>query len=291
MNVACKFKVGFIMIEGFDCIVEDMLEYEIFLIVIALFLTCQYFFRSGTKRSPVIPAVSGSSALAATQLYRSSSFNSSGRSSAGDVEEMYSDGSLEDEVIDLTQKVIYPSRSLVSDILICTESASICFIFQYHHLEEKFTVLAENQSNVDDRYARSKQENIELSTKLFMLEEQMRDAEQRADERLREEQRRSKEAYSRLEREKELQIANYEIRLQALQKELDAAKTDGIRMKGQYEKERSERAHLSEKLLETERELCLLRDGNRKLIEDARSDRDALTLESIGSQQVSSELR
>jgi len=55
--------------------------------------------------------VTSSNALA-SQLYRTSSFHSSGRSSAGDGEEMYSDGSLEDEVIDLTQKVIAFNRLL-----------------------------------------------------------------------------------------------------------------------------------------------------------------------------------
>jgi len=51
------------------------------------------------------PAVASSNALA-NQLYRSSSYHSSGRSSAGDGEEMYSDSSLEGEVIDLNKKVI-----------------------------------------------------------------------------------------------------------------------------------------------------------------------------------------
>ncbi|KAG0728292.1 hypothetical protein GWK47_032777 [Chionoecetes opilio] len=41
----------------------------------------------------------------ASQLYRTSSF-SSGRSSAGDPEDMYSDGSLEEDVNDLSHKVI-----------------------------------------------------------------------------------------------------------------------------------------------------------------------------------------
>jgi hypothetical protein len=55
-----------------------------------------------TKRG--VPVVASSNALA-NQLYRSSSYHSSGRSSAGDGEEMYSDSSLEGEVIDLNKKV------------------------------------------------------------------------------------------------------------------------------------------------------------------------------------------
>lgn len=43
----------------------------------------------------------------ASQLYRTSSF-SSGRSSAADQEDMYSDASLEDDVLDLNHKVRLP---------------------------------------------------------------------------------------------------------------------------------------------------------------------------------------
>jgi hypothetical protein len=148
-------------------------------------------------------------------------------------------------------------------------------------------VLAENQSDVDDRYSRAKQENAELSTKLFMVEEQLRDVEQRGEEKLREEQRRLKEALTRLEREKTLQIENYEIRLQSLEKDLELTKVESGRYKQQLERERSDRIQLSDKLLETERELSNCRDDNRKLLDEARADREALTLESIGSQQVS----
>lgn len=76
----------------------------ILILCLNLWFLCSYNCgnRSGTKR-PIVP-VTSSSALA-SQLYRSSSFHSSGPSSGGDGEEMYSDGSLEDEVIDLTQKV------------------------------------------------------------------------------------------------------------------------------------------------------------------------------------------
>ena len=160
-------------------------------------------------------------------------------------------------------------------------------MLQVHHLEEKFTVLAENQSDVDDRYSRAKQENAELSTKLFMVEEQLRDVEQRGEDKLREEQRRFKEALGRLDREKQLQIENYEIRLQNLEKDLELTKAESSRYKQQLDRERTDRIHLSDKLLETERELSNTRDDNRKLMDEARADREALTLESIGSQQVS----
>jgi len=219
---------------------------------------------SGTKR-PLGTSTPTSSNALASQLYRTGSFNSTGRSSTGDPEEMYSDGSLEDEVIDLTQKV--------------------------HHLEEKFTVLAENQSDVDDRYTRAKQENSELSTKLFLLEEQLRDVEQRAEDKIRDEQKRSKEALARLDREKQLQIENYDIRLQSVEKELQQTKNESARQKQMLDRERTERIQASDKLFETEREIVALRDDNRNLMEQARKERESLVAETVGSQQALQDLR
>lgn len=147
-------------------------------------------------------------------------------------------------------------------------------------------MLAENQSDVDDRYTRAKQENSELSTKLFLLEEQLRDVEQRADDKVRNEQKRCKELLARLDREKQLQIENYDIKLQALEKELEHTKTESSRQKQQLERERYERIQASDKLIETEREISNLRDDNRILQEQARKERETLVLESTGSQQV-----
>ncbi|ODM99719.1 Rab11 family-interacting protein 4A [Orchesella cincta] len=216
----------------------------------------------GTKRTP--PVVTSSNALA-NQLYRSSSFHSSGRSSAGDAEEMYSDGSLEDEVIDLTHKV--------------------------HHLEEKMNVLAENQSDADDRYTREKEKNAELSTKVFMLEEQLRETELRGDEKLREEQRRFKEFQSRWDREKQLQSENCEIRLQSMEKDLSAAKTESTRLRNQLDRERSEKDHFSDRCLEMEREIGNLREENRSLQDQGRRDRETMAVESAGAQQALLELK
>lgn len=62
-----------------------------------------------TTCCPLIPSAPkrvGGTAVA-SQLYRTSSF-SSGRSSAADQEDMYSDASLEDDVLDLNHKVRFP---------------------------------------------------------------------------------------------------------------------------------------------------------------------------------------
>jgi Rab11 family-interacting protein 3/4 len=155
-----------------------------------------------------------------------------------------------------------------------------------HHLEERFTVLAENQNDVDDRYTRAKQENAELSTKLFMLEEQLRDEQQRADEKLREEQRRHKDILTRIEREKQLQLENLEIRYQGLEKEMSLCRIENKRLEGTLERERNEKNHLNDKCSYNEREITSLREQNRELQNQNRTDRETMALESANSQQV-----
>ena len=49
-----------------------------------------------------------------------------------------------------------------------------------------------------------------------MLEEQLREMDQRSDEKLAEEQKRNRELLARMEREKQLEIENYSIRLEQL---------------------------------------------------------------------------
>lgn len=155
-----------------------------------------------------------------------------------------------------------------------------------HHLEEKMNVLAENQNDSDDRYTREKEKNAELSTKVFMLEEQLRETELRGEDKLREEQRRLKEFQSRWEREKQLQSENCEIRLHSLEKDLSTSKSEGTRLKGQLERERAEKENLTDKLIEMERELGLVRDENRGLTEQARRDREQMAMESAGANQA-----
>merc|ERR1719273_420322 len=123
-----------------------------------------------------------SSAALASALYSSGpatgSFNSSGRSSNcddGEMQDMQSDISIEDDVIDLNNKV--------------------------QQLQEQVGQLAESQATTDDRYTRVKQDNAALTARIHMLEEHIRELEVRGEERVEEEQRRSKELMERVEEE------------------------------------------------------------------------------------------
>merc|ERR1719317_283477 len=102
-------------------------------------------------------------------LATASSFNSSGRSSNcddGDMQDIHSDISIEEDVIDLNNKV--------------------------QQLQEQVGILSQNQVTTDERYTKVKQDNTTLTARIHMLEEHIREIEVR-EERLLEETRRNKD--------------------------------------------------------------------------------------------------
>jgi len=162
--------------------------------------------------------------LTSSPVFRTPSFNSSGRSSNCDGDDMYSDVSLEDDVNDLNHKV--------------------------QVLERQVTVLADNQNNSDDRYTRSRQENAGLQARLIMMEEQLREQEMRAEDQLDQERRRHKELMQRLEREKLLEIENHQIKSMSMEKELRFAESESTRCRQQLSTADAERGQLERQLSE-----------------------------------------
>ncbi|XP_061933229.1 rab11 family-interacting protein 4 isoform X2 [Apis cerana] len=175
------------------------------------------------------------------QLYRSGSFNSSGISSNCDpADDMYSDVSLEDDVIDLNHKV--------------------------QMIQEQMHAF---QSVGEERYVRAKQENATLQARILMLEEAAKDAETRAEERLQAEQRRHRDWASRLERERQLQLENYAIKLQAIELEETSLRDEIARLREQLEKVKIEKNRLENDLEEARREIDSARESERQAISRA----------------------
>ncbi|XP_064215439.1 rab11 family-interacting protein 4A isoform X4 [Tribolium castaneum] len=179
----------------------------------------------------------GSNALASdySQLYRSSSFNSSGRSSTCDTaDDMYSDASLEEDVHDLHHK--------------------------FQVLQQQVGVLQDSANQNDERYTRAKSDNAALQARVIMLEEQLRDTEMRYDERLQDEQRRSREMLNRLEREKQLQLENASIRLHAAETEATNLKEEVARQRIRIEKLENERKELTDQIQDLTNEVILAKE-------------------------------
>nr|CAD7452975.1 unnamed protein product [Timema tahoe] len=153
---------------------------------------------------------------------------------------------------------------------------------QVQMLQQQVSCLADNQTNTDDRYTRAKQDSAALQARVHMLEEQLRETELRAEERLEEEQRRNRELMVRVEREKQLQIENCNIRLQTLELEGASMRDETSRLRSQVERLRYEKAMVEEKLGEAEIKIASfqvenkeLRELERRIREDTSRDRKA----------------
>ncbi|XP_070492948.1 rab11 family-interacting protein 4B isoform X2 [Chironomus tepperi] len=167
----------------------------------------------GLRGSMKRPLPMSSNALA-NHLYRSSSFNSSGRSSNCDTtEDMYSDVSLED-VQDLNHKL--------------------------ELLQRQVTNLTDTQMNSEDKHSRAKTDYAVLQAKYHMLEEQLRETELRYEDRLSDEQKRYRDLHTRMERETELKKENYEIRIKNLESEHNALREENNRLRSQCDKQHAE---------------------------------------------------
>jgi len=224
--------------------------------------------RSSLRRPPPIrPKRPGSNAHASA-LYHGgnggASFNSSGRSSNCDDGDMQSDISLEEDVNDLNQKV--------------------------QQLQEQVGHLAESQATTDDRYSKVKQENALLTQKIHMLEENIREVEIRSEERLESERKRNREALQRLDREKQLEIENYSIRLQTLEKEHGQLQHEAVQLRAQTERLKQEKADLEDQLSESRLALSEAESRVVKLEELSRREAERSDQDRNSSAQLIQEL-
>lgn len=115
-------------------------------------------------------------------------------------------------------------------------------------LQRQITNLADTQMGSDDRTTRAKTEYAVLQAKYHMLEEQQRETELRAEERVVEEQKRYRELLARVEREAELKNENCQIRIQTIEAEATALRDEIHRLRTQCDKQSAELALTDEKL-------------------------------------------
>ncbi|XP_039990887.1 rab11 family-interacting protein 3 isoform X2 [Xiphias gladius] len=86
-------------------------------------------------------------------------------------------------------------------------------------LERRVAELEKESEASGEQHARLRQENLQLVHRANALEEQLKEQELHADEQLQQETRRHKEALSKLERERGLELENLQARLQQLDEE------------------------------------------------------------------------
>jgi len=84
-------------------------------------------------------------------------------------------------------------------------------------LQDQVGLLTEAHITDEERYDIIKQDNTALSSRIFMLEEQLREAEERSEEALKEEKKRNNELVEKLERERQIAHDNFSIKIQQVE--------------------------------------------------------------------------
>lgn len=153
-------------------------------------------------------------------------------------------------------------------------------------LQRQITNLADTQMSSDDKTSRAKTGLAVLQTKYDMLEEQLRETEARAEERLVEEQKRYRELLNRVEREAELRAENCQIRIQTMELETNSLRVEVNRLKQQCDKQLNELAQTNEKL-ESARFNCSIAQEN---LAEAKLNQSRCLAEKNQSEQMIIEL-
>ncbi|XP_059609078.1 rab11 family-interacting protein 3 isoform X4 [Phlebotomus argentipes] len=126
---------------------------------------------------------------------------------------------------------------------------------QLELLQRQVTNLADTQNNVEDITTRTKTEYAVLQARYHMLEEQLRECEMRAEERIAEEQRRNRELLARMEREAQLQSENCQMKVRTVEKEASMVREEAQRLRLQCDKQAAD-LHANEESLEIARDNC-----------------------------------
>jgi len=140
---------------------------------------------------------------------------------------------------------------------------------QVQELQHTIGVLAESQMTTDDLYMRARQDNAGLNTRLLMLEEQTKELEEKGEEKVEDQKRRNDELIARIERLKNLEIENYAIRLQNMEKENRVLVMEVNNLRHQVERMKGEKEEMGEELAQTQA-LLVMEHNQVQLLQESK---------------------
>ncbi|KAK5913410.1 hypothetical protein CgunFtcFv8_007945 [Champsocephalus gunnari] len=171
------------------------------------------------------------------------------------------------------------------------ESCDLDITDKVSYLEKKVTELESDNLANSDLKSKLKQENTHLVHRVHELEEQVKDAEARADQSLQEETKRHREAFSKMDRDRNLEIDLLSNRLQLLEEENGEMKISVCRLKSQTEKLDQEKQRMTDKLEDTGLRLKDEMDLYRKIMDKLWQNRHEFNKEKEAMQELIDDLR
>ncbi|KAM9336627.1 rab11 family-interacting protein 3 [Symphorus nematophorus] len=158
-------------------------------------------------------------------------------------------------------------------------------------LERRVAELEKESEASGEQHARLRQENLQLVHRANALEEQLKEQELRADEQLQQETRRHKEAMTKLERERGLELENLQARLQQLDEENSELRSCVPCLRANIERQEEEKRKLQD---ETEAMVDRLQEETetrRKLADKLSHERHQNQKEKECTQELIEDLR
>ncbi|XP_047214154.1 rab11 family-interacting protein 4A-like isoform X2 [Girardinichthys multiradiatus] len=159
------------------------------------------------------------------------------------------------------------------------------------YLEKKVTELESDSLANSDLKSKLKQENTHLVHRVHELEEQVKDAETKAAETLGEEMKRHREAYSKMERDRNTEIDLLCCRVHQLEEENGEMKINVSRLKSQSEKMDQEKQRMTDKLEDTSLRLKDEVDLYRKIMDKLWQNRHEFQKEKEAMQELIDDIR
>ncbi|CAL8332975.1 unnamed protein product [Merluccius merluccius] len=158
-------------------------------------------------------------------------------------------------------------------------------------LEKKVAELENDSLMSGDLKSKLKQENTQLVHRVHELEEQLKDQEARAEHNMEEEVRRHREAFSKMERDKNTHLELLNNRVQQLEEENHQMSSGMCRLKSQTEKLDEEKQRMTDKLEDTSLRLKDEMDLYRKMTDKLRQNRHQFQKEKEAMQELIEDLR
>uniref|UniRef100_A0A3B3DHW4 RAB11 family interacting protein 4 (class II) a n=1 Tax=Oryzias melastigma TaxID=30732 RepID=A0A3B3DHW4_ORYME len=158
-------------------------------------------------------------------------------------------------------------------------------------LEKKVTELESDSLANSDLKSKLKQENTHLVHRVHELEEQVKDTETKASDGLKEEMKSHREAFSKMERDRNTEIDLLFNRVQQLEDENGEMTLNVCRLKSQTEKLDQEKQKISDKLEDTSLRLKDELDLYRKIMDKVWQNRHEFQKEKESMQELVDDLR
>ncbi|XP_056264810.1 rab11 family-interacting protein 4B isoform X2 [Pseudoliparis swirei] len=158
-------------------------------------------------------------------------------------------------------------------------------------LEKKVADLESEILMNGDIKSRLKLENTQIVHRVHELEEQLKDQETRAEQSLHEELRRHRESYSKMERDKNMQIELLSNRVKQVEEENSEMGLSMSRLKSQSEKLDEEKQRMTDKLEDTSLRLRDEMDLYKKMMDKLRQNRQQFQKEKEAMQELIEDLR